>query len=121
MLDTQRANFGSVPAPAVLVAHSLVLISLTIFSACTTGSAGNKEAIDQDVFIQTYVDLRISALRTDSQRLAVTDREEILASHSVTAVELTHFARLHADDVVFMREVWNEVERRMDVHPSENR
>jgi hypothetical protein len=96
---------------ALATAASLVLIATV---ACSGGAV---DAIDREVFITTYVDLRMAALETDSARIAESDRDEILEQNGVTADDLTSFAELHADDLDFMREVWNEVELRMDIDP----
>jgi hypothetical protein len=97
---------------AVLATAAPLLLIATV--ACS-GSA--VDTIDREVFITTYVDLRMAALETDSARIAASDRDEILQRNGVTAEDLTSFAELHADDLDFMREVWNEVELRMDVEP----
>ena len=73
------------------------------------------DTIDREVFIATYVDLRVAALDTDSARIATVERDAVLERHGVTADDLTTFAEVHADDLDFMRDVWNEVEVRMDV------
>ena len=86
------------------------LAALVIVAAC----AGGAETIDRDVFVATYVDLRVAALETDSARLAEGDREAILARHGVTEEELTTFAEVHAADLEFMRDVWADVEAAMD-------
>ena len=73
-----------------------------------------EETIDRQVFIDTWVELRIAALDTDSQRIAAADREAVLERHGVTADDLTRFAEVHATDLDFMRDVWNDIELRMD-------
>ncbi|MDA0329812.1 MAG: hypothetical protein O2958_12490 [Gemmatimonadetes bacterium] len=96
-----------------------MMLLVTVISCGRTPPGG--DPIEQEVFIQTYVDLRVAALDTDSQRLAAADREAILARHSVTAFDLTYFADVHASDLEFMRDVWNEVELRMDRPPEVSR
>jgi len=96
-----------------------LMLLVTVISCGRTPPGG--DPIEQEVFIQTYVDLRVAALDTDSQRLAAADREAILARHSVTAFDLTYFADVHASDLEFMRDVWNEVELRMDRPPEVSR
>lgn len=97
---------------AVLAAVAPLLLVGTV--ACSGGAV---DTIDREVFITTYVDLRMAALETDSARIATSDRDEILQRNGVTAEDLTSFAELHAADLDFMRDVWNEVELRMDVDP----
>lgn len=84
------------------------------------GSGSASATIDRTVFVETYVDLRVAALDADSQRVAGAERDEILARHGVTAAELSHFADVHSGDLEYMREVWNDVEFRLDRTPVEN-
>jgi hypothetical protein len=118
MSDTQLSPRRSTRPLRSPVNCALVASLLAIATACGSGTGGSPDTIDSEVFIQTFVDLRISALDTDSQRIAPLDREAILSEHSVTADDLTQFATTHGDDLEFMREVWNEVELRMDRMPA---
>lgn len=81
------------------------------------GGSERTDVIDRETFIETYVDLRISALDTDSARLAADDRETILARHGVSEDDLVEFVEAYASELEFMRDVWNEVEVRMDRTP----
>ncbi len=63
------------------------------------------------------MELRISALRTDSSRIATADREAILDRLGITEDDLLQFVDVHASDLEYMRDVWNEVELRMDRAP----
>ena len=121
MTHTQLCHRRSTSRPRGLVTTALIVVVLTAAAACGSGGTGTGDSIDAEAFIQTFVDLRVSALDTDSQRLAPRDREAILSEHSVTAEDLTHFANAHGDDLEFMREVWNEVELRMDRTPASSR
>jgi hypothetical protein len=96
---------------ASLLAH--VGVALTV-AACGADTA---ETIDREAFIETYVDLRLAALDSDSLRLSAEDREEVLGRHGVTAADLETFAEVHATDLDFMRDVWTEVEVRLDLMP----
>lgn len=89
---------------------------VTILAGCG-GSSAPEGVIEEETFIATYVDLRIAALDTDSAHLADTDREAILAARGVTEDDLLDFVRVHAADLEYMRDVWNEVELRMDRSP----
>jgi hypothetical protein len=100
-----------------LIRTALASLLLAATVACS-GSA--PQTIDREVFIATYVDLRMAALGTDSARIGAPERDEILQRYGVTADELTAFAEVHADDLDFMRDVWNEVEVRMDVEPEDD-
>lgn len=92
------------------------LIALTVSLACGGPSA---DTIDREVFIATYVDLRVAALDTDTAKVGTEEREEVLRRHGVTAEDLTTFAEVHATDLEFMRDVWNEVELRLDRAPED--
>ena len=95
----------------------------TLVCVGTLACGGNRvpeDVIDRDVFVQTYVDLRVAALATDSQKIAVTERDEILARHGITAADLTRFAEAYAEDLDFMRDVWNDIELELDQDPEAN-
>jgi len=69
-------------------------------------------ALDRDTFIRSWVDLRVTAVRsgeplTDSLRAAVLDRQ------GVTEEELMEFAEVRGDDLAYMRDLWLEVEARL--------
>ncbi len=102
-----RARPVDAPFGAVRRAALAALVALT---AC----GGGADTIDRDVFVATYVDLRVAALQTDSARVAEGQREEILERHGVTEADLTTFAEVHAADLEFMRDVWADVEAAMD-------
>lgn len=70
--------------------------------------------MDREAFIATYVDLRAAAIRAEDHRLSDELRSEILARHGVTEEGLLAFAEVHGGDVTFMRDVWDEVEERLD-------
>jgi hypothetical protein len=97
---------------AVSFALRLVPLFLAATAACTSGAPA--ETIERDVFIDTYVDLRVAALDTDSGTVAAADRDAILEQHGVTEEELVAFADANSAELEFMRDVWTEVEERMD-------
>lgn len=92
--------------------HIALLAAGLLTAAC--GSEPVIETIDRQDFIHTYADLRIAAVRTDSSRVAAAARDSILTAHGVTEADLMTFAEVHAGDLDFMRDVWNEVELLMD-------
>lgn len=94
-----------------------LLAALCIGLVVACGPAPEEQTIDRETFIQTYVDLRVAALDTDTQRLAEPDREAILTRHGVTAEDLMRFAQVHAPELEYMRDVWNEIELRLDRTP----
>lgn len=98
--------------------HALQLpaiLALSLLIGC--GSSAPEGIIEEETFIETYVALRVAALGTDSSRVADDDRQAILAAHQITEDDLLDFVRFHAADLEYMREVWNEVELRMDRSP----
>lgn len=82
------------------------------FAACTGDELPT--TIERDTFVQTYANLRIAAVETDSGRIALAARDSILDAFGVTEDDLTLFAEVHAEDLDFMRDVWNDVELLMD-------
>jgi hypothetical protein len=71
------------------------------------------DVIDREVFIETYVDLRVAAVAADSFRVSAEQRAEILARHGIDSDELLRFADAHGRDLDYMNEVWTEVETRI--------
>lgn len=88
------------------------LVALAFVVAC--GGSDVPATIERDAFVQTYADLRVAAVQTDSQRISMSARDSILAAHGVTAGDLELFAEVHSADLDFMRDVWNDIERLMD-------
>lgn len=76
--------------------------------------------IDRQTFVDVFVDLRVAALDAPNARLPQESRERILAGHGVTAEEMLTFAEVHARDPGFMRDVWDEIEERMNVQALES-
>lgn len=98
-----------------LISHSRgVLLGTLLLGSTACGAGPRDDSMDRELFVATYVDLRITASETDSLRLGDSEREEILTRHGVSAAELSYFAETHAEDLEFMRDVWNEVEIRLD-------
>lgn len=99
-------------ARSARLAVGLAATATVALAACTTAPA--EETIGRDAFVQAYVDLRISALDTSDQVMTDSLRALVLARHGVTAEDLLRFAEVHARDLEFMRDVWNDVEAQMD-------
>ena len=81
-------------------------------SACRGDAAGlDRDAIiDREVFIAVYVDLRAAALSTDDREITDEARTEVLSRHGVGEADVLDFAEYHAQDLPFMRQVWDEIE-----------
>lgn len=97
------------PRRAIRTLAAIALVTVT--AAC--GSDG-PDTIDRQAFIDTYVDLRVAALTSETGTVSDADRTRILQEHGVTEDDLLTFADVHGRDAVFMRDVWDEVERRLD-------
>jgi len=95
--------------------RAALLLGLVI-GAC--GPTEPTDVIDRDLFIASYVDLRMAALDTDTMRLSEADRDMVLARHGVTSDDLIRFTEVHGGDLEFMRDVWNDVELALDRLPT---
>ena len=81
-------------------------------SACQGDAAGLDEAeiIEREVFVAVYVDLRAAALATDEGEITDKARAEVVARHGASETDVLNFAEYHAEDLPFMRQVWDEIE-----------
>ena len=92
-----------------------LLLTLSAFACSGESTASPDEAgLDRETFIATYVDLRTAVIRGESHELSDQERARILSAHGVTEADLTDFVDTHGEDVALMREVWDEVEARLD-------
>jgi hypothetical protein len=92
------------------------ICAVLLFSAACRGDDG---AIDRQVFVDTYVDLRTTALANPGGQIRPEQRDSVLARHSVTEDDLIHFTDVHGRNVEYMAEVWSEVENRLMPPPPE--
>lgn len=88
---------------------------VALLAAAGCEENGGPETIGREVFVETYVALRVAELRerTDDG-ISAAARERVLAEKGVTEEELLAFAEVHGPDVNFMEQVWDEVETRLD-------
>lgn len=93
--------------------YHIAVASVTLALASCGGDA-LPETIERDTFVQAYANLRIAAVETDSGRIAFAVRDSILDVFGVTEGDLMIFADVHAEELEFMRDVWNDVELLMD-------
>ena len=71
--------------------------------------------ISREVFVETYVALRVAQLQgAIGDPLPAEDRERVLAENGVTEEELLTFAEVRGADVTFMERLWEDVERRFE-------
>lgn len=84
-------------------------------ASCGNGSAAPEvETIARETFIETYVALRTVGLRSPRQLLPEEDRQRILAEQGVSQEDLFSFIEVHGKNVEYMRDVWNEIEERLN-------
>ena len=89
-----------------------LLVTLLLSANCSTDK--KSEVIDREVLVGVYSDLRIAAVETDSGSISFSGRDSILDAIDVTEQDLTLFLQAHVEDLEFMRDVWNDIELRMD-------
>ena len=89
-----------------------LLVTLLLSANCSTDK--KSEVIDREVFVGVYSDLRIAAVATDSGSISFSGRDSILDAVGVTEEDLTIFLEEHVEALEFMRDVWNDIELRMD-------
>lgn len=68
------------------------------------------ETIPRDVFVGTYVELRLSALRSPDGRVSPEARAEILEAKGVSEADLLEFVDVYGARVPFIVEVWAEID-----------
>lgn len=90
------------------------VVPLTV-AAC--GGDADPSLVSRARFVDAYVDLRVSALRRDDEALTDSARAAVLARHGVTEDQLLDFAAAHGGDLEFMRDLWNQIEARLDSVP----
>lgn len=104
-----------VPLIEQTVRHLQYSIPLLVFLASASCSPTNPgdhptEAIQRDLFITAYVELRVAALQAEGQELTLRDRDRVLARLGVEEADLLEFVEFHGKDVTFMRLLWEEVD-----------
>lgn len=109
---------GTMSIPGTLKNRLLPVLTsaVALLAGCGGDAAAPADAtaIDRETFIAAYVDLRTAAVRSESPEIPDGERAAVLARHGVTEEDLLGFAEAHGRDVAFMREVWDEVEARLD-------
>lgn len=73
----------------------------------------NRETISRETFVATFVELRRSALESETGRITEEERERILSEHGITEDDLVTFVEVHGGRIDFMRDVWTDVEARL--------
>lgn len=88
----------------------------TLLGACEP-QAPEVDAISRETFVAAYVDLRKASLEGLGGPIDAAERERVLQEHGVEEDDLLRFAEVHGDDPGFMREVWEEIELRLQGPP----
>lgn len=95
----------------------LTVLCLLVVLGCGDRPSDRDLSVSRARFVDTYVDLRAEALRVESGRLTDSARATVLARHGVTEEELLDFAEAMGGDLDYMRDLWNEIELRLDSLP----
>jgi len=97
--------------------HSALLLTLcaaALLAGCGDSSGELDGIITREEFVQAYSELRVNALRTEGGKIALEERDRILAELNLTPEDLIDFVEVHGRDIPFMREVWEEVENNLE-------
>lgn len=89
------------------------LVAAAVIMAAAGCGPEVPETIDREVFVQTYVALRVAELRSSGAVIPDADRDSVLAERGVTEDDLLAFAEVHGGDPVFMEGVWTEIQNRI--------
>ncbi len=92
----------------------LLLVVATLLAACGRDRA---DLIDRETFVAVYVDLRVAGLRAPDGMLPDTTRARILEAHGVDEQDLRAFADAHGANLTYVRDLWNEIEAKLDSVP----
>lgn len=87
--------------------------------ACGNASERESGELTREGFIDTYVELRVAALRHEDDGISDSTRTAILQRHGVTEEQLLDYVEARGGDLDFMRDLWNEIEVRLDSVPPE--
>lgn len=104
----------SVALPSALRRAAALLALVAAACSPDTAAPASGTTIDREAFIATYVDLRTTVVRAEAHELSDEDRSAVLSRHGVTEEDLLSFVETHGGNVAFMRQVWDEVEARLD-------
>lgn len=69
------------------------------------------DGVDEDTFVAVFVELRRAAASAPTDQAFARDRDRILAERGVTEPHLERFIDDHAEDVQYLSEVWDRIDR----------
>ncbi|MEN8375935.1 MAG: hypothetical protein ABFS34_10845 [Gemmatimonadota bacterium] len=85
---------------------------LLLIASCSPGAGASAvEAPDEQTFVSAFVELRRAAAQERTNEAFARRREEILSTHGVTAETLERFIDVHADDLDYLSDVWDRIDR----------
>lgn len=100
--------------------RAAVLVCAVLGTACGTGEVEEPEAetISRETFVETYVALRTATRASETGEITAEERERVLSEHGVTGDDLVAFVDVHGRRIGFMRDVWTEIEERLEIRPA---
>ena len=102
----------SAPFPGRVRGRGWIAVAVLLTSGCAEEVP---ETISREAFVETYVALRVAELTEPGvEMISEEARERVLEEQGVTEEELFGFVEVYGGDVVFMKELWKDVEERMD-------
>lgn len=90
--------------------------AVIIASACAPGPsevAIPADLLDRDAFIEALLELRMGALDNAAWKMRVSERDSILSARGLTAEDIEEFVEFHGRDVMFMKDLWEDVDGRL--------
>ncbi len=99
-----------------LLPGALLALLLLVPSGCDRDfpSSEGRAPIDRATFVDTFVELRLAAVRSGRVDLPAEERERVLREQGVSEGELRAFIEVHGRNVPYMNELWREVEQRFE-------
>lgn len=89
------------------------LAGVLLFAACGEKGApaiDTEGLIDRELFVQTYVELRMESFDNTPKIITIGERDAILDERGVSEEELRLFLEVRGSDVAFMKDLWAEIE-----------
>ena len=114
----RREQRRRAPRPSVLL---LTLCAVPLLAGCGNSDEEIEGIITREEFVQAYSELRVSALRAEDGKIALEERDRILAERSLTPEDLIEFVEAHGRDMDFMQEVWEEVDQNLETRRNRTR
>ncbi len=90
--------------------------AVIIASACASGPSEvpiPADLLDRDAFIEALLELRMGALDNAAWEMRVSERDSILSARGLTAEDIEEFVEFHGRDVMFMKDLWEDVDARL--------